>query len=154
MGDDLDEFIEGLQEQIFEETKAAYGETVYQRWRKPLYTGKMDHPTVHASMTGDCGDTIEMFFKFKNNRIVDASFLTDGCGPSVVCGSFAAEMSIGKVPEELMEINGEMILKRLGGLPKGDEHCAFLAAAAVQEALNAYMLQPVNRTNGESGELT
>lgn len=140
MDNELDEFVKNLQELIYEETKTAYGETVYERWRSPLHMGEMDRPTVHASVTGDCGDTIEIFFKFENDKVAEASFLTDGCGPSVVCGSFAAEMSIGKGPEDLLDISGEMILETLGGLPKDDEHCAFLAAAAVQEALDAYML--------------
>ena len=140
MSDSLDDFVQDLQEQIFEETKAAYGEIVYQRWRNPLYMGKMENSDAHAHVKGECGDTIEIFLKFKNDRIKEASFLTDGCGPSAVCGSFAAEMSIGKSPDEILEIAGEAILKKLGGLPEEDRHCAFLAAATLQEALNTYMI--------------
>ena len=140
MSDSLDDFVQDLQEQIFEETKAAYGEIVYQRWRNPLYMGKMENSDAHAHVKGECGDTIEIFLKFKNDRIKEASFLTDGCGPSAVCGSFAAEMSIGKSPDEILEIAGEAILKKLGGLPEEDRHCAFLAAATLQEVLNTYMI--------------
>lgn len=140
MSDSLDDFVQDLQEQIFEETKAAYGEIVYQRWRNPLYMGKMENSDAYAHVKGECGDTIEIFLKFKNDRIKEASFLTDGCGPSAVCGSFAAEMSIGKSPDEILEITGETILKKLGGLPEEDRHCAFLAAATLQEALNTYMI--------------
>ncbi|PQP35211.1 iron-sulfur cluster assembly scaffold protein [Desulfobacteraceae bacterium SEEP-SAG9] len=140
MSDSLDDFVQDLQEQIFEETKAAYGEIVYQRWRNPLYMGKMENSDAHAHVKGECGDTIEIFLKFKNDRIKEASFLTDGCGPSAVCGSFAAEVSIGKSPDEIIEITGEVILKKLGGLPEEDRHCAFLAAATLQEALNTYMI--------------
>ena len=49
-------------------------------------------------------------------------------------------MSIGKSPDEILEITGEAILKKLGGLPEEDRHCAFLAAATLQEALNTYMI--------------
>ena len=140
MSDSLDDFVQDLQGQIFEETKAAYGEIVYQRWRNPLYMGKMENSDAHAHVKGECGDTIEIFLKFKNDRIKEASFLTDGCGPSAVCGSFAAEVSIGKSPDEIIEITGEAILKKLGGLPEEDRHCAFLAAATLQEALNTYMI--------------
>jgi len=140
MSDSLDDFVQDLQEQIFEETRAAYGEIVYQRWRNPLYMGKMENSDAHAHVKGECGDTIEIFLKFKNDRIKKASFLTDGCGPSAVCGSFAAEMSIGKSPDEILEITGEAILKKVGGLPEEDRHCAFLAAATLQEVLNTYMI--------------
>jgi nitrogen fixation NifU-like protein len=141
MSDSLDDFVQDLQNQIYEETKAAYGEIVYQRWRNPIHMGKMENSDACAQIKGECGDTIEIFLKFKNDRIKEASFLTDGCGPSAVCGSFAAEMAIGKNPDEILEITGEAILKKLGGLPEEDRHCAFLAAATLQEALNTYMIK-------------
>jgi nitrogen fixation NifU-like protein len=151
MSNSLDDFVDDLQNQIFEETRAAYGEIVYQRWRNPLYMGKMENSDAHAQVKGECGDTIEIFLKFKNDRIREASFLTDGCGPSAVCGSFAAEMAIGKSPDEILEITGEAILKKLGGLPEEDRHCAFLAAATLQEALNIYMIKASHKNARAKG---
>ena len=141
MSDNLDNFVQKLQDQIFEETKKDFGEKVYKRWREPLYMGVIDEPDGHAKVKGKCGDSIEIFLKFENNRITQASFLTDGCGPSFVCGSYAAEMAIGKDPDELVGITGEVILEKLGGLPEENEHCAFLAAESLQEALNDYMIK-------------
>jgi len=141
MSDNLDNFVQKLQDQIFEETKKDFGEKVYKRWREPLYMGVIDEPDGHAKVKGKCGDSIEIFLKFENNRITQASFLTDGCGPSFVCGSYAAEMAIGKDPDELVGIAGEVILEKLGGLPEENEHCAFLAAESLQEALNDYMIK-------------
>ena len=69
-----------------------------------------------------------------------ATFQTDGCGSSTVCGSFAAELAMGKTPDELTDITGETILEILGGLPKEDRHCAFLAADALQESLHNFMV--------------
>lgn len=141
MSNDLDGFVKELQDQIFEETKEAYGDIVFERWKNPLYVGTMKEHDVHAHVKGECGDTIEIFLKFEKDRVKEASFITDGCGPSTVCGSVAAEMAIGKTPDELMEITREAILDKLGGLPKDDEHCALLAATTVQEALNEYMIK-------------
>jgi nitrogen fixation NifU-like protein len=141
MGDNLDNFVQQLQDQIFEETKKDFGEKVYKRWREPLYMGVIDEPDGHAKVKGKCGDSIEIFLKFEKNRLTQASFLTDGCGPSVVCGSYAAEMAIGKDPDELIEITGKIILEKLGGLPEENEHCAFLAAESLQQALNDYMIK-------------
>ncbi len=141
MGKELDDFVEELQQQIFDETKEAYGETVFNRWMNPLYMGKIENPDGYARVTGSCGDTMELFLKLENDRITEASFQTDGCGTSTVCGSFAAEMAFGKNPDQLLEITGDAILQKLGGLPKEDEHCAFLAAETLQEALNDYMLK-------------
>jgi len=141
MADDFDSVIEKLQNQIFEEAREALGELGFQRWRNPVYRGRMDYPDAHARIKGTCGDTMEIFLKFEQCRVKDASFHTDGCASSTVCGSLAAELAIGKDPDQLVEITGETILKILGRFPKEDEHCAFLAAETLQEALNNYMIQ-------------
>jgi len=141
MGDKLDDFIDGLQNQIFQETRTAYGDLAFERWQNLLYMGAMDKPDGYARITGSCGDTMKIFLKFAKDHVQKASFQTDGCGTSAVCGSFAAEMALDKTPDDLVEVTGEKILEILGGFPKEDEHCAFLAAETLQEALNDYMMK-------------
>jgi len=141
MGDKFDEFAEGLQSQIFEETRAAYGDVAFERWRKPEHMGRIDNPDGYGRVKGSCGDTMQIFLKFQNDRVKTASFQTDGCGTSTVCGSFAAELALGKNPDELTGITGRTILDILGGLPEEDQHCAFLAAETLQEAFNDYMMR-------------
>ncbi|EFK09227.1 NifU-like N-terminal domain protein [delta proteobacterium NaphS2] len=144
MSDDLDSFIDGLQDQIYEETRATYGERAFERWQDMRYMGPMEDPDGYAVVTGSCGDTMKIFLRFRNNHVQEASFQTDGCGTSAVCGSFAVEMAISKTPDKLLEITGERILEFLGGFPDEDRHCAFLAAETLQEALNDYMIKQRN----------
>jgi nitrogen fixation NifU-like protein len=141
MLDDFDALVEKLQEQVFNEAKEAFGEKGFQRWRHPLYRGALNNADAHARITGKCGDTMEIFLRFADDRVTDASYMTDGCGASTVCGSFAAEIAHGKTPDELSEITGETILKTIGRMPKENEHCAFLAAETIQEALKNYMIR-------------
>ena len=141
MSEEGNHFASNLQQQIFDEAKEAYGEKAYLRSLDPLYMGKMKDPDGHARVTGGCGETIEFFLKFDDDRVTEASFQTDGCGSSKASGSFAAEMSLGKTPDELLEIKGEDILKRMGRIPDADQHCAFLAAASLYEALDDYMIK-------------
>jgi nitrogen fixation protein NifU and related proteins len=141
--DPIDAFVDSLQEQIFDETRKAYGEAGFQRWRHPLYNGSMESPDSHARITGQCGDTIEMFLVFEEGRVKKATYTTDGCGASTVCGSFTAEMALGKTPDELVEITGEKVLAAIGTFPKEDQHCAFLAAETLQAALENYMQNSV-----------
>jgi len=136
----FDDFVNDLQEQIFDEAREAYGEKGFNRWRNPLYCGRMDAPDAQARITGECGDTIEIYLKFENNRIKEASYFTNGCASSSLSGSFAAELAIGKDPDELTDISGESVLQAIGRLPEEDKHCAALAAATLQEALNSYMV--------------
>lgn len=145
MSSELDDFVQDLQDRIYDETKEAYGDVAFERWLNPLYMGSIENPDGYGRVTGSCGDTMQIFLKFENDRIKEASFQTDGCGSSAVCGSFAAEMAIGKNPDEIAEITGEAILEKLGGLPKEDEHCAFLSAESLQEALHEYMVKQTKR---------
>lgn len=149
MGDEFDAFVEKLQEQVFDEAKEAFGKTGFQRWRNPLYRRALENADAHARITGKCGDTMEIFLKFNDDCVTGASYMTDGCGASTVCGSFAAEIAHGKAPDELTEITGETILKKIGRFPKENEHCAFLAAETIQEALQKYMTRQIKKNKGE-----
>jgi nitrogen fixation NifU-like protein len=139
MGDTLDDFVHDIKEQIYEETKEAYGEIAYQRWLNPLFMGSMKNPDGHARSVGVCGDTMEIFLQFEGDRVKEASFQANGCGSSSVCASFAAELSVGKAPGELLAISADGIMEKLERLPKEDEHLAFLAVETLQQALNDYM---------------
>ena len=145
MSKDFDDFVEGLQDQIFKETRAVYGDIAFQRWLNPLYMGRLEDPDGYGRVTGSCGDTMEFFLKFENGIVKNASFQTDGCGSSTVCGSFTAEQSLGKNPDKILNITGETILEKVGGLPEEDKHCAFLSVDALQEALNDYMIKQQNK---------
>jgi nitrogen fixation NifU-like protein len=139
MTDSLDDFIKEIQHEINEETKEAYGQVAFERWLRPRHMGVMDHPDGYGHVAGSCGDRMEIFLRFEKDTVKEATFRTDGCGSSLVCGSFAAELALGKSPDELVEISGETILDMLGGLPEEDRHCALLAAETLQEALDDYM---------------
>ena len=145
MSDPLDAFIDNLQTQIFEETRQAFGEAGFDRWRNPRYCGRLPDPDASARVTGTCGDTMEIFLKFDRGRVTDAAYVTDGCGSSSVCGSFAVEMALGRSPDEIADIDGEAVLARLGRFPKEDEHCAFLAAGTLQAAVHDYMIKKRSR---------
>ncbi len=137
--DKLDQFLDDLQEEIYDEAREAMGEKGFDRWRNPRFAGKMENPDAHGRVLGTCGDTMEIFFKFENNQVKEGSYMTDGCASSGVSGSFAVELTLGKTPEELADITGEDVLKAIGKLPEAEKHCAFLAAQTIQDALTDYM---------------
>ena len=145
MSESFDNFVKDLQNKIFEQTRAEYGDIAFQRWLKPLYMGSMENPDGFGRITGSCGDTIQMFLKFENGKVKSALFQTDGCGSSAVCGSFAAELALKKSPEEIFDLTGESILKKLGNFPEEDKHCAFLSVEALQDAVNEYMIKQAKK---------
>ncbi|MBU1194431.1 MAG: iron-sulfur cluster assembly scaffold protein [Proteobacteria bacterium] len=137
--DRLDKFLDELQNKIFEEARQALGEKGFERWRNPKWNGRMEHPDGFARVTGECGDTMEIYLKFENDRVSNASYFTDGCASSMLSGSFTAELAIGKTSDELTGVTADMILNAIGRLPEEDMHCTTLAERTVQEALSQYM---------------
>ena len=142
---DLHDFVEEIKKDIFEETRRAYGEKAFDRWRHPLYEGPLANPDGYACLRGSCGDSMEVFLQFDGERVSRASFRTAGCGAGAVCGSYAAEMALHKGPEEILRITGESILARLGGLPQEEESMAALAANTLHAALRDFMGKRENR---------
>ena len=63
--------------------------------------------------------------------VIAQSSITDGCGTSSICGSFAAELAIGKNLDAVADINRDAVENAIGRLPHDERHCADLAAAAL-----------------------
>jgi len=151
MDEDLNRFIEVLKTQISLEMKAAYGDVVFYRWMNPLHMGSMENADARGSVANVCGDVMEVFLRIEGWRVIEARFRTNGCGATVACGSFAAEAALGKTVKELLDVKGEMILERMGGLPAQERHCAYLAAEALQKASMDYVGRVSNAGHGAGG---
>jgi len=146
MAEDQNDDVKNLQKEILLKNDG-YGVAAFDRMLNPLYRGPFSNPDGYARVTGRCGDTMEIFLRFDKDRIKEAAFETDGCGSSAVCGSFAAEMALGKTPDELLDVTGDRILEKMGGAPEKEQHCAFLAGETLQEALSNYMIKTTS--NGQ-----
>jgi len=139
MSDNLDSFLDDLQNRVFEDTRENMGEEVYKRWRNPVYLEKMDDPSSWAALTGSCGDTITIYLRIENDVVSKARFETTGCGSSQVSGEVACEYAKGKTVEQAGMLDGKDVLETLGGLPEENEHCAYLAAETLREAVRKYL---------------
>lgn len=133
---DFDNLPKKLQEQIIEQARKQYSDTLVDHWLHPRHLGRIDSPDGHARQVGTCGDAMEIFIRAKDNRIAEASFWTDGCVTTIASGSMAVEMATGKSIAEASSISQLDILGRLGGLPEESQHCALLAASTLQVAID------------------
>ena len=100
----------------------------------PRHHGTLEVFDGHARITGPCGDTMEFWLLARNGKVDKVSFITDGCGPSLACGSMAACLAEGKRVEDAAGLRQQDILGALGGLPEESEHCALLAANTLKAA--------------------
>jgi len=128
-----------LEEYVTDEMRSTYTDTVIDHAMNPRNVGSIPNADGFARVTGPCGDTMEIWLRVKDSRIRDATFWTDGCGPSIACGSMATEMIMGKRTVDALRITQEDILNSLGGLPEESHHCALLAANTLNQAVRDYI---------------
>lgn len=121
----------GVWKKLFGEHSDVFLDHAYE----PRNVGSMDDACVHVRVSGLCGDTIDIWIKEHEGRIVEISFIPDGCEGTVACGSAMTELVRRKSIEEAAGISAASIEHFLGGLTEEHKHCAQLAAAALYRAL-------------------
>ena len=114
---------------------------VQKRALNPPLLGEISVPDGYAHVTGDCGDSMEVFLAIKDRRIRQARFDTLGCGFTLACGSVAMEMAEGKTVSDAMLIDASKITLALGGLPVTHEHCSELAVETLRKAIQDYLFR-------------
>jgi nitrogen fixation NifU-like protein len=121
------------------EERGPYNSTVMEHLTHPRNKGEMEDPDgVGETQNPVCGDTMRLFIKVDGNRIVNATFLTFGCGAAIASSSMTTEMIKGKTIEEVLAISDQMIVAALGGLPPQKIHCSVLAEKAIRAAVLDY----------------
>jgi nitrogen fixation NifU-like protein len=96
-------------------------------------------PDGKACITGSCGDTMEISLKFSNERVIEAASWTNGCAYSLNCISAVSDLAKGRTPDEILDIDPELVQKSVGGLPQEQMHCARLSVETLHAALDNYM---------------
>lgn len=116
-----------------------YSETVLDHALNPRNVGSIPGADGFGEGTGECEDTLAVWLRVVDERVTEARFWTDGCGTTIACGSMVTELVKGKTIKEAFLVDARKILEALGGLPRENVHCAFLAADALKKALNNYL---------------
>ncbi len=132
---DLDEFVREVQREIDRKEEETYSERVIKEYRDPKNIGWMEDSDGSAKFKGPCGDTMEVNLRVDDGRIKDIRFFTDGCGPSIACGSTLTQMAQGRTLDGAANLSKEELIDALGGLPGESLHCAELAVTTLRKAL-------------------
>jgi len=121
------------------EEAGPYNQVVMDHLKHPRNRGEMENPDgVGEAQNPVCGDTMRLSIKVETGRIIDAKFLTFGCGAAIASSSMTTEMIKGKTMEEALLISDQMIADALGGLPPSKVHCSVLAEKAIRAAVSDY----------------
>jgi nitrogen fixation NifU-like protein len=139
MGEEFDSSFKELEQTVMEDMKQTYSEKTIDHFLNPRNLGEIPAHDGLGRITGACGDTMQICLKVKDGKVTNASFWTDGCGPSIASASMVTELAKGKSVPEAQKITQQDILDALGGLPEESLHCALLAADTLKEAIKDYL---------------
>ena len=132
----LDRAVAGMQAEIVSEAEKSYSTRMIQHSLFPHNPVPMENADGHASLTGPCSDTIDIYLRGEGDTITEAHFTTDGCSASTAAGSMAATLAEGKDIYDARQISGDDVDEALDGLPDDHTHCAALAANALGAAVD------------------
>lgn len=141
---DINILTEEIGKAILAETRKLYSPKVVKLFQHPKNMGVVDKPNGFGVVTGICGDTMKIYLRITRGRVKDAKFETDGCIPTIACGSVLTGMARGKTLKEVMGISPADLIDELDGLPKSHLHCSILAVNTLQNAVANYLFLNVN----------
>ncbi len=139
MAEELNDSFRELEQAVMEDMRKVYSETTIDRFLNPRNLAEIVVPDGFGRITDPYGNTMEIRLRVRDGRVLNTSFWTDGCGPSIASGSMATELATGKSVRAAQKITQGDILDALGGLPEESLHCALLAADTLREAIKDYL---------------
>ena len=118
-----------------DELRGTFSEKAVDHMLKPRNMGEFRAADGLGRASIPCGDSMQICLRVSHDRILDARFMAEGCGPVIACGSMTTELVKGRSVSEAMELSEGDIMAALDGLPDMETHCATLAVSALKQAL-------------------
>lgn len=118
----------------------SYSETLMAHFWGPRNNHVMKEPDAVgvAGVPGN-GPFLVLYLRADAERVVEASFQTHGCAPSIAAGSLlCSELPGLLLTEAARRWSEDAIEAALGGLPPHKRHCSILAAEALRRALERH----------------
>lgn len=105
----------------------------------PRNVGQVEHPDAEGEVeNGAQGDHFRLSLRIEAGRILEARFLTQGCGAAIAAGSALTSLLAGISLEEARCLTNQDILKELDGLPPKKIECSLLAETLLARTLANY----------------
>ncbi|MBN2417685.1 iron-sulfur cluster assembly scaffold protein [bacterium] len=132
---DLDRAMKNLSRLLMGESSEQFTDLAMQLAHEPLNVGEMEQPDGLGYVQGECGDSMWIYLKMDGDTIAQATFITDGCGATLACGSAATDMVHGLTLQQAAELGPGRIIEYLGDLPASHHHCAVLTINSLKKAI-------------------
>ena len=117
---------------------SGYAEKAIDYYLRREHMGSLPDANQISELTGQCGDTMKIFLKIKDNIIQEAKIQVLGCPGAIASAMAAMEMVKGKSVEEAAAIKDGDVYKIIEQLPDQKQHCIRLSIKTLQQALDEY----------------
>ena len=118
---------------------AGYSKKAIELYTNKINVGTIENADVVNAYKGPCGDICKIYLKIIDKNVIEnAKFQYLGCPASAACGSIVTQIAKGKTLREAESINEEDVIKKLGGLPDDECHCAILVLTTLRNAIKKY----------------
>jgi len=105
--------------------------------------GRIENADAIGSSIGTCMDSVMVFLKIENGKILDAKFVYSGCAGSAAAGSAVTELAKGKTLAEARKITAEDVVEfyREGdkSIPVQKRDCINIAINSLYDAIDKYL---------------
>lgn len=114
-----------------------YSENILDHFQHPHNKGEIADRTMRVFENNPlCGDTIQMDFKIKGDKVVDIAFVGNGCAVSQAAASLLSDEIKGKKVSALKKMKTKKVYDLLQvPISPGRVKCALLGYATMQSAL-------------------
>ncbi|MEK4567015.1 iron-sulfur cluster assembly scaffold protein [Alkalihalobacillus sp. FSL R5-0424] len=114
-----------------------FNEIISDHFMNPRNIGELDHPDFVVEIGNPiCGDTVHMFLRVENEKILDVSYLAYGCSTSIATASIVSEKIKGKKLIELSHYQKNDVHEWLGELEPAQNHCVDIGLSILNECMH------------------
>ena len=100
--------------------------------------GNIPNAEQVSEMTGTCGDTMGIYLKVADGKIVDAKYEVLGCAGAISAAMAVVDLIKGKSIEKAKKVVDGDIFRMLKEIPVKKHHCIQLAVKTLHKGLDDY----------------
>jgi nitrogen fixation NifU-like protein len=126
---------DGIKEML---SKSGYSDRAIQYYIERPYMGTLAGADQVSEMTGTCGDTMGIYLKVEDGRIVDAMYQVLGCAGAISAAMAVVDLVKGKTIEAAKKLVDGDIFRVLEEIPVQKHHCIQLAVKTLHKGLDDY----------------
>lgn len=148
--EEVGNLIERIRRRVIAEAEQKFADETFQHLRCSQNNARMSNADAATCMTSESGSSMEIYLKFRNNYVEEATYLTDADARVRFCASCVTDLAIGKTCSQIMKLSISDVLKRVGRSGMDAEKCVLFALSTLQKAAREYRLSKYGEVIGKS----